>query len=55
MPRLTEYELERLANIERNNELLKSLGIFKAEVAPSKVKEVCVSIFTMFLTAETLH
>ena len=40
MPRLTEYELERLANIERNNELMKSLGLFKPEVAPSKAKEV---------------
>ncbi|OCB90234.1 hypothetical protein A7U60_g2522 [Sanghuangporus baumii] len=39
MPRLTQYELERLANIERNNDLMKSLGLFKPEVALSKVKE----------------
>ncbi|EJC99539.1 uncharacterized protein FOMMEDRAFT_160606 [Fomitiporia mediterranea MF3/22] len=39
MPRLTEYEIERLQNIERNQALLKKLGIFKAEVAPSKAKE----------------
>ena len=36
MPRLSEYELERQANIQRNQELLKSLGIFNAEVAPSR-------------------
>lgn len=55
MPRLTEYELERLANIERNNELLKSLGIFKAEVAPSKLKEVRVPKCSMWFTVDTLR
>lgn len=36
MPPLTEYELERQANIERNQQLLKSMGILNAEVAPSR-------------------
>ena len=40
MPVLTEYELERQANIERNQAILQSLGIFQAEVGPSKAKEV---------------
>ncbi|KAH8111579.1 hypothetical protein DFH11DRAFT_1612409 [Phellopilus nigrolimitatus] len=38
MPRLTEYELERQANIERNQKLMMSLGILDAEVAPKKPK-----------------
>ncbi|KAI5117582.1 hypothetical protein M0805_004577 [Coniferiporia weirii] len=42
MPRLTEYELERQANIERNQLLLKSLGIFHAEVAPTKAAKAKV-------------
>lgn len=39
MPQLTEYELERQANIERNQAILQSLGIFQADVGPSKAKK----------------
>lgn len=38
-PPLTKYELERQANIERNKELLRKLGLEGLEVAPSKAKE----------------
>lgn len=39
MPKLTDYELERQANIERNKALLQAIGIYHAEVAPSRETE----------------
>ena len=40
MSQLTEYEIQRLANIERNQAALRSLGIFQTDVGPSKAKAV---------------
>ena len=46
MPPLTEYELERQANIERNRRILKELGLYDGlEVAPSRAKAVSIDIF----------
>ena len=43
MPKLTDYELERQANIERNKALLQAIGIYHAEVAPLRETEKAVS------------
>ena len=46
MPPLTEYELERQANIERNKRILKELGLDDGlKVAPSRAKTVSIGKF----------
>lgn len=51
MPKLTDYELERQANIKRNKALLQAIGVYHAEVAPSREAEKAVSKRTPILSS----
>lgn len=51
MPQLTAYEKEREENIRRNQDLLKSLGIFQSQVVPKKVSHALRYLVASSLTA----